>query len=202
MRRSRSDSLKGLDLRPHDAFTETWAVARRSSLHGQCGDRTDPLAELVPAFAAVLAPEQRAVAQTGEQLPGCGRERVDMGVKRALDFLPGAGARPAVDRGVGWAAPMRLEGAWGRRHEPAVRIGRVDGESPGVAALSPGICAVPAAPAVAAPGGAVAARLVGPPRSARMPRQAVHVAGRLGSVIAERVAAVFGAHQPTQLNSH
>src|SRR5215217_160244 len=97
---------------------------------------------------------------------------------------------------------MRLEGAWGRRHEPALRIGRVDGESPGVAALSPGIRPVPAAPAVAAPGGAVAAGLVGPSWSARMPRQAVHVAGCLWSVIAERAAAVFGAHQPTQLDSH
>jgi len=35
-----------------------------------------------------------------------------------------------------------------------------------------------------------------------MPGQAVHVAGRLGQVIAERAAAVFGAHQPTQLDSH
>ena len=60
----------------------------------------------------------------------------------------------------------------------------------------------PAAAAVAAPGGAVAAGLVGAPRSARMPRQAVHVAGRLGSMIAERGAAVPGAHQPAELDAH
>ena len=35
-----------------------------------------------------------------------------------------------------------------------------------------------------------------------MPRQAVHVAGRLGPMIAERGAAVLGAHQPAQLDAH
>ena len=34
-----------------------------------------------------------------------------------------------------------------------------------------------------------------------MPRQAMHVAGRLGPMIAERGAAVFGAHQPAQLDA-
>ncbi len=34
-----------------------------------------------------------------------------------------------------------------------------------------------------------------------MPRQAVHVAGRLGSMIAERGAAVLGAHQPAELDA-
>src|SRR5215210_2392695 len=50
--------------------------------------------------------------------------------------------------------------------------------------------------------GAVAAGFISTPRSARMPRQAVRVAGRLWAMIAERGAAVFGAHQPAQLDAH
>src|SRR5512132_2584230 len=102
-------------------------VRLATSLHGERGDPADPLAQLAPALAVVVAFEQRAVAQTGEEPAPVGRERVDVGVERALDRPPGAGALPAVDRRVGWAAPMRLERAGGRRDEPAVRIGRVDG---------------------------------------------------------------------------
>src|SRR5829696_4290190 len=178
-----------------------WPQPDGSTLHGQGGDPADLFVQLGPALAAVLAVEQRAVAQTGEELASSGRKRVDVGVERARDRLPGAGALPAVDRRVGRAAPVCLERAGGRRDEPAVRIGRVDGQRPGVAAVSPGVRPVPAAAAVAAPGGAVAAGLVGTPPCARMPRQAMDVAGRLGPMIAERGAAVFGAHQPAQLDA-
>ena len=54
-----------------------------TSLHGQRGDPADLLIQLGPALAAVLAVEQRAVAQTGEELALSGRERVDVGVERA-----------------------------------------------------------------------------------------------------------------------
>src|SRR5215208_2300073 len=97
---------------------------------------------------------------------------------------------------------MRLERARGRRDEPAVGIGRVDGEGPRVASASPSFRLVPAATAVSAPGGAVAASLVGTPWSARMPRQAMHVTGRLRAMVAEGGAAVISAHQPTELDAH
>src|SRR5215216_1536731 len=38
--------------------------------------------------------------------------------------------------------------------------------------------------------------------SAQMPRQTMHVPGRLGAMIAERGATVFRAHQPAQLDAH
>src|SRR5687768_12750345 len=131
-----------------------------STLHGQGGDPGDLLVKLGPALAAVPALKQRAVAQTGEELALSSRKCVDVGVERALDRLPGAGALPAVDRRVGWPAPMCLERAGRRRDEPAVWIGRVDSEGPGVAAVSPGVRLVPASAAVVAPGGAVAAGFV------------------------------------------
>jgi hypothetical protein len=107
-----------------------------STLHGQGGDPDDLLVQVGPALAAVAALEQRAVAQTGEELALSGRKRVDVGVERARERLPGAGALPAVDRRVGRAAPVRLERAGGRRDEPAVRVGRVDGQRPAVASPS------------------------------------------------------------------
>src|SRR5215213_8781692 len=161
------------------------------SLHGQRGDPADPLAEFAPTLAAVLALKQRAIAETGEEPAVPGRERVHVRVERTVDHPPGAGALPAVDLRIRRAAPVRPERAGGSRDEPAVRIGRVDGQGPGVASVPPGVRFLPAAAAVAAPGSAIAAGLVGAVWSARMPGQAVHVPGRLGAMIAERRAAVF-----------
>jgi len=47
-----------------------------------------------------------------------------------------------------------------------------------------------------------AAGLVCAARSARMPGQTVHVAGGAGAMIAEGGAAVFGAHQPAELDAY
>src|SRR5207249_2923753 len=81
-------------------------------------------------------------------------------------------------------------------------ICRVDSEGPGVAAGSTRVRPLPAVAAIAGPGGAVAAGLVGAAGNAWMPREAVDVAGRVGAMIAERRAAVLGEHQPAKLDPH
>jgi hypothetical protein len=83
----------------------------------------------------MVAPQQRAVAESGEQ------------------------AAP-VDGRVRGAAAVRLERSRRGGHEPDLGVVRVDGERPRVAALPTGVGGVPRHPAVVAPGRAGPGRVV------------------------------------------
>ena len=81
-------------------------------------------------------------------------------------------------------------------HSPSVSSSRAM-PSP-VAAVVGG---APGLAAVLAPGRAAAARLVGAPLGARMPRDRVDVGLRAGPVVLPRLAAVGRAHEPAELDA-
>src|SRR5256714_12123454 len=114
----------------------------------------------MPGLTTIVAPQQRAVAEAGEQAAVRGHKRVDVGVERALDLLPAAVGAPPVDGRVRGAAAVRAERSGRGRDEPELGVVGVDGERPRVAALATRVGRVPGHAAVTAPGCAVATSLV------------------------------------------
>jgi hypothetical protein len=98
------------------------------------------------------------------------------------------------------ASAVRGKGTSARRHVPAVRVVRVDGDRPGVVAVSTLVGRLPALTCVRAEGGTAAAGLVPASLDARVPGERVDVTLRAGAVILPALAAVARTHQPAQLD--
>src|SRR5258708_33191293 len=114
----------------------------------------------MPRLTTIVAPQQRAVTQPGEEAAVSARERVDVRVERALYLLPVTVGAPPVHGRVRAAAAVRLERSRRGGDEPELGVVGVHGERPGVAALATRVGRVPRHAAVAAPGCAVATGLL------------------------------------------
>ena len=164
-----------------------------------------PSIQWFPAIAPVLAPVDPPVPQPGEEGARARGQRIGEAVQglrqSAAERLPRAITAPSVDiRLRALLAVVGQPGTRVRRDVPAVGIVGIDGEAPGVVAVTTFVGRQPGEPAVAAPGGPAAARLIRAARLGPVPGQGMDVPLCARPVVAPGLASVVAAHQAAQLD--